>query len=123
MSVNPAVSVVIAVRNPGRFLQPALQSLADQTFKDYEAIIVDNGSDDGTDRILAEWAAKDDRISVHPYRSIGLARCLNHGASLARAPLLARLDGDDVLLPHRLAVRHARMSGDANLGLLARAWT
>jgi glycosyltransferase involved in cell wall biosynthesis len=116
--VHPAVSLIIAVRNPGRFLQPTLQSLADQTFKDYEAIIVDNGRDDGTDRILAAWAAKDDRISVYPYRSIGLARCLNYGASLARAPLIARLDGDDVLLPDRLAVQHARMSKDADLGLL-----
>jgi glycosyltransferase involved in cell wall biosynthesis len=116
--VQPAITVVIAVRNPGRFLQPTLRSLADQSFKDYEAIVVDNGSDDGTDRILAEWAAKDDRISVYPYRSIGLARCLNYGASLARAPLIARLDGDDILLPDRLAVQHARMSKDASLGLL-----
>ncbi|MBX9777740.1 MAG: glycosyltransferase [Xanthobacteraceae bacterium] len=116
--MNPAVSVIIAVRNPGRFLEPALQSLADQTFTDYEAIIVDNGSDDGTGRILADWAAKDDRISVYPHRSIGLARCLNYGASIARAPLIARLDGDDILLPDRLAVQHARMSKDADLGLL-----
>jgi glycosyltransferase involved in cell wall biosynthesis len=115
---HPAISVIIAVRNPGRFLQPTLQSLDDQTFKDYEAIVVDNESDDGTDRILAEWAAKDDRIRLHKYRSIGLARCLNYGASLARAPLIARLDGDDVLLPDRLSVQHARMSKDANLGLL-----
>ncbi len=116
--MQPALSVVIAVRNPGRFLQPTLQSLADQSFRDYEAIVVDNGSEDGTDRILAEWAARDDRIRLHQYRSIGLARCLNYAASLARAPLLARLDGDDILLPDRLSVQHARMSRDANLGLL-----
>ena len=116
--MHPAISVVIAVRNPGRFLQPTLQSLADQTFKNYEAIVVDNGSDDGTGRILAEWAAKDDRIHLLNYRSIGLARCLNYAASLARSPLIARLDGDDVLLPDRLSVQHARMSKDTNLGLL-----
>jgi glycosyltransferase involved in cell wall biosynthesis len=116
--VPPAVSVIIAVRNPGRFLEPMLQSLADQTFKDYEAIVVDNGSEDGTDRILAEWAAKDGRISVYPFKSIGLARCLNYAASIARAPLIARLDGDDILLPDRLAVQCARMAKEANLGLL-----
>lgn len=106
------------MRNPGRFLQPTLQSLADQSFKDYETIVVDNGSEDGTDQILAEWAAKDNRIRLYKYQSIGLARCLNYGASLARAPLLARLDGDDILLPERLSVQHERMSADANLGLL-----
>lgn len=116
--VQPAVSVVIAVRNPGRFLHATMQSLAGQSFRDYEVIVVDNGSEDGTDRILAEWAAKDDRIRLHRYQSIGLARCLNHAASLARAPLIARLDGDDILLPDRLSVQYARMSGDANLGLL-----
>jgi glycosyltransferase involved in cell wall biosynthesis len=116
--VQPAISVIIVVRNPGRFLQPALQSLADQTFKDYEVIVVDNASEDGTDLVLAEWAARDDRISVYPYRSIGLARCLNYAMSLARAPLIARLDGDDILLPNRLSVQYERMSKDPSLGLL-----
>ena len=116
--MTPAISVVIAVRNPGRFLDPALRSLADQTFEDYEAIIVDNASQDGTDRILAAWAEKDSRIRLAYYQSPGLARCLNHAASLARAPLLARLDGDDVLFADRLRVQHARMSQDPQLGLL-----
>jgi glycosyltransferase involved in cell wall biosynthesis len=116
--MHPAISVIIAVRNPGPFLEPTLQSLAGQTFQDYEAIAVDNGSEDGTDRILAAWAARDDRIRVYPYRSIGLSRCLNYAVSLARAPLIARLDGDDILLPNRLSVQYARMSDDARLGLL-----
>lgn len=116
--MSPAVSVIIAVRNPGRFLEPTLRSLAAQTFQDYEAIVVDNDSRDDTGRTLAEWAARDDRIRLYRYQSLGLARCLNFAASLARAPLLARLDGDDVLLPDRLLVQHARLLKEQDIGLI-----
>jgi glycosyltransferase involved in cell wall biosynthesis len=116
--VSPAISVLIAVRNPGRFLEPTLRSLAGQTFQDFEAIVVDNGSRDGTDRILAAWAAKDQRIRLFRSQSLGLARCLNFAATHARAPLLARLDGDDILFPDRFSVQYARMSREPGIGLL-----
>lgn len=114
----PAISVLMAVRNPGRFLEPTLRSLADQTFKDYEVILADNGSHDGTDRILAAWAEKDQRIRLYRYNSLGLSRCLNFAASLAKAPLLARLDGDDIILPQRLSLQHTYMAQQPHIGLL-----
>jgi glycosyltransferase involved in cell wall biosynthesis len=118
VSVHPAISVIMAVRDAGRFLEPALQSLADQTFKNYELILVDNNSRDGTERIASAWADQDQRIRLYRSQSLGLARCLNFAATHARAPLLARLDGDDMLLPERLARQHARLMREPEIGLL-----
>ncbi len=114
----PAISVLMAVQHAGRFLEPALRSLANQTFQDFELIIIDNNSRDGTDRVIAEWAAKDERIRVYRQNVLGAAKCINFAASVARAPLLARLDGTDVMLPERLETQHARMQREQGLGLL-----
>jgi glycosyltransferase involved in cell wall biosynthesis len=117
-TVSPAISVLMAENHAGRFLDAALHSLANQTFKDFEVILVDNNSRDGSDRIIAEWAAKDERIRPYRMDVLTAARCLNFAASVARAPLLARLGGTDVLLPDRLRIQHARMEQEPHLGLL-----
>jgi hypothetical protein len=117
-TVSPAISVLMAENHAGRFLDAALHSLANQTFKDFEVILVDNNSRDGSDRIIAEWAAKDERIRPYRMDVLTAARCLNFATSVARAPLLARLGGTDVLLPDRLRIQHARMEQEPHLGLL-----
>ena len=114
----PAISVLMAVNHAGRFLDPALHSLVSQTFEDFEVIVVDNNSRDGSDRVIAEWAAKDDRIRSYCMDVLGSAKCLNFAASVARAPLFARLDGTNVLAPDRLRIQHARMEQEPQLGLL-----
>lgn len=114
----PAISVLMAIQHAGRFLEPALQSLANQTFQDYELIIVDNNSRDGTDRIVAEWAERDVRIRCYRQNVLGAAKCINFAASVAEAPLFARLDGTDVLHPDRLRLQHDRMTQEPHLGLL-----
>jgi glycosyltransferase involved in cell wall biosynthesis len=116
--VAPAISVLMAVQHAGQFLEPALRSLANQTFRNFELIIIDNNSRDGTDRVMAEWAAKDERIRTYRQNVLGAAKCINFAASVARAPLFARLDGTDVLLPERLERQHARMQREQGLGLL-----
>jgi glycosyltransferase involved in cell wall biosynthesis len=108
----------MAVQHAGRFLEPALHSLANQTFQDYELIIVDNNSRDGTDRIVAEWAGRDERIRPYRQNVLGAAKCINFAASVARAPLFARFDGTDILDPDRLRIQHARMEQEPRLGLL-----
>lgn len=114
----PAISVLMAIQHAGRFLEPALQSLANQTFQDYELIIVDNNSRDGADRIVAEWAERDVRIRRYRQNVLGAAKCINFAASVAEAPLFARLDGTDVLHPDRLRIQHDRMRQEPHLGLL-----
>ena len=114
----PAISVLMAVQHAGRFLEPALHSLANQTFQDYELIIVDNNSRDGTDRVMADWAERDERIRLYRQNVLGAAKCINFAASVARAPLFARFDGTDLLHPDRLRMQHARMDQEPRLGLL-----
>src|SRR5262245_62588772 len=90
------------VRNGERFLSEALESTLEQTLSELELIVVDDGSTDGTPEILERAAAGDTRIRVHRQQPGGLTVAINAGCSLAQAPLIARMDSDDVMLPERL---------------------
>jgi glycosyltransferase involved in cell wall biosynthesis len=115
------VSVLMPVRNCAAYLALALESLARQSFEDFEIIVVDNGSSDETPEILRAWSRREPRLRAFRLTRPGLARSLNLAASKARAPLLARLDGDDIALPHRLAAQVAAMRSRPSLGLLGSA--
>jgi hypothetical protein len=117
----PAVSVLIPIRNCAPYVDAALESLAVQSFTDFEIIVVDNGSTDGTRDILRAWARREPRLRAFRLRRPGLARSLNFAASKARAPLLARLDGDDIAAPGRLAAQVETMRARPGLGLLGSA--
>jgi glycosyltransferase involved in cell wall biosynthesis len=114
----PSVSVLLPVRNGERYLDATLASLAAQSFGDFEIILVDNGSRDGTAAIIADWVRADARIRPFNFDGRGLARCLNFAASHVSAPLLARIDADDLAAPERLAVQVRALAGDAGLGLV-----
>jgi len=101
--MSPVVSVVMAVLDGERFLEQAVQSVLDETLTDLELVVVDDGSTDATADILARFAARDPRVVVHRHGNRGRPLSLNRGIELARAPLIARLDADDVSLPERLA--------------------
>jgi len=117
----PAVSVLVAVRNCASYLPLALESLAAQSFEDLEIIVVDNGSSDETPYILRAWSRREPRLRTFRVARPGLARCLNFAASKARAPLLARLDADDIALPNRLAAQIEAMDARPALALLGSA--
>jgi hypothetical protein len=117
----PAISVLMPVRNVGRYLDEALKSLAAQTFKNFEIIAVDNGSTDATWAILEAWSAVEPRLRTVRLASPGLAESLNRAAALANSSFLARLDGDDVAHPQRLAIQLAAMMADPRLGMLGSA--
>jgi glycosyltransferase involved in cell wall biosynthesis len=97
---TPAVSVVIPVRNALPFLDEAVTSILTQSFTDFELIVVDDGSTDGSLARVRTFA--DPRIRIHSQPAIGIASALNAGIALAKAPLIARMDADDVALPDRL---------------------
>lgn len=117
----PAVSVLVAVRNGAAYLDQALRSLAGQTFGDFEIIVVDNGSTDATATILRDWSRRESRLRTFRLPRPSLSASLNHAAASARGGLIARLDADDVALPHRLAVQVETMRRRPSLGLLGSA--
>jgi glycosyltransferase involved in cell wall biosynthesis len=112
------VSVVMPVRNGERFLREALDSTLAQTLSDVELIVVDDGSTDGTPDILAEAARRDPRVRVQSQMAAGLTAAINAGCALANAPLIARMDADDVMVPDRLERQVAYLDAHPEAALL-----
>jgi tetratricopeptide (TPR) repeat protein len=99
---TPIVSVVMSVFNGERFVSEAVDSILNQTFRDFEFIIIDDGSTDGTADILARYQKADPRVVVHHHPNKGQVPSLNIGCGLARGRYIARIDADDIALPERL---------------------
>jgi len=99
----PALTVLMPVYNGEEFLREAVESILNQTFTDFEFLIIDDGSTDRTPGILSEYARQDSRIRLERNeRNMQIAATLNKGLALAAAPIIARMDADDVSLPDRL---------------------
>jgi len=100
---NPLVSVVLPCYDAERFLAEALDSLLAQTYSRLEILALDDGSSDGTLRILEEFAARDTRVRVlrNPTNQ-GVIRTLNRGVAEAGGEIVARMDADDVAAPTRI---------------------
>jgi glycosyltransferase involved in cell wall biosynthesis len=99
----PRVSALIRVYNAEPYLNAAINSICNQTFADFELILLDNGSNDGSLEIAANSARQDNRVSVVKGHPQGLVHGLNIGLKLARGEFIAILDADDVALPDRFA--------------------
>ncbi len=98
----PPVTVLMPVHNGERYLSTAIESVLAQTHDDFEFLILDDGSTDGTQRTLARYAAADDRIRIVRQRNRDQPVTLNRGLELARHEWIAILDHDDVCEPERL---------------------
>lgn len=98
----PRISVVMPVWNGEQFLRAAIESILTQTFRDFEFLIIDDGSTDETPQILTEYQARDPRIRVIRLEHVGIVKALNRGVSEARAEWVARMDSDDISHPTRL---------------------
>jgi GT2 family glycosyltransferase len=118
---SPAVSVLLPVRNGAAYLNATLASLAAQTFTDFEIILIDNGSTDSTPVIIREWERREPRLRSVRHSPAGLGQCLREGARLALAPLIARLDADDIAAPDRLYKQVTAMRLRPSLILLGSA--
>lgn len=95
MKKNPEVSIVIPVYNVEKFLPQALDSLLLQTFPDFEAVCVNDGSSDGCGRILNDYARKDSRFKVINQKNQGVSAARNAALDAARGNYIAFLDPDD----------------------------
>src|SRR5580765_6438409 len=116
---DPAVSVLMAVRNGAPWVREVAESVLSQTAPDLELIVVDDGSTDATPDTLASIG--DSRVRVERQPPRGLTPSLNRALSLARAPLIARLDADDLALPERLACQRRFLDIHPDVGLLGTA--
>ena len=115
---TPAISVAMSVYNGERFLDEAIASVLAQSFADFEFLILDDGSRDGTRAIVEGWAARDPRIRPIVRENRGLVASLNQLLAAARAPLVARMDADDICQPERFARQAAFLAAHPDHGVV-----
>eukprot|EP00947_MAST-08B_sp_MAST-8B-sp1_P004417 g4417.t1 len=117
-TADPLVSVVLPMYNAEEFVAEAVQSILGQTFGDFECIVVDDGSTDGSAAIVAGLAAGDSRVRLlRRATNGGIVAALKDGLAAARAPLIARMDADDISDPERLQrqVAYLRRNQDVDI--------
>jgi len=114
----PQVSVVIPVYNGEAYLAEALDSVLAQTISDWELIIVNDGSSDGTAAILESYAHRDPRIRVITQTNRGLAASRGRAVAAARGELVAFLDADDIWLPAKLERQTAAARQHPQCGII-----
>ena len=102
MKNHPVVSVIMNVYNSQKYLEAAIKSIISQTYKNFEFIIIDDGSTDDSYKIINKWAKKDTRIIAKKQKNIGIPRTLNKAIKYAKGKYIARMDSDDISLPKRL---------------------
>lgn len=112
MSRQPLISVVMPVYNAGRHLIEALASVIEQSCVDWELICVNDGSRDQSPQLLDWFAQQDERIHVVHQANGGIVQALNRGCEIARAPLICRMDADDIALPNRFELQLAALRAD-----------
>jgi len=102
MTTHPEITVITIVYNGERYIKEAIDSILNQTYKDFEYVIVDNNSTDSTPAILKDYAQKDRRIKIIIESEQGILYARNAGLKVARGEWIAVLDADDIALPDRL---------------------
>jgi len=106
--MTPRVSVLMAVYNGEKYLPEAIESILNQTFTDFEFLIVDDGSTDRTQEIINSYQDPRIKLISNP-ENVGLTRSLNRGLDRARGEYVARMDSDDISVPERFAKQQTYM--------------
>lgn len=115
---TPDISIIMSVYNGETYLKEAIDSVINQTFKEWELIIVNDCSTDSTAEILADFAIKDERIKVHSNEvNLKLPTSLNKAISLSRGKYIARMDADDICLPQRFEKQYKFMEENTDVAL------
>lgn len=103
---SPKVSIILPVYNAAATLRDTLNSIRQQTFQNYELIIVDDGSNDDSYQIAQQFQVNDPRIRIIRQHNQGVVAASNRALELARAPYVARMDADDLMYPQRIAAQY-----------------
>ena len=116
--MKPEISLIMSVYNGEEYLKEAVESVINQTFKEWELIIINDCSTDNTAGILSELAERDERISVHTNEvNLKLPASLNKAISLSKGKYIARMDADDICLPERLEKQFEFMEKNPDVSL------
>lgn len=121
MSSTPTLTVLMPVYNTAQYLPEVIESILNQTFGDFEFLIINDGSKDNSQEVIERYAQKDQRIRSIYQENVGLVETLNRGISLARGSLIARQDGDDLSLPTRLEKQVEFLNRNPDCALLGTA--
>lgn len=119
MTNPPLVSVAMSVYNGEKYLRGSVLSILNQTFRDFEFIIINDGSTDNTREILKSFSDEDSRIVLIHHENIGLTQSLNKGISVSKGKYIARQDADDISMPERLFKQVSFMEMNPTVGLLS----
>lgn len=111
----PTISVVMSVYNGEKYLSEAIESILCQTYKDFEFIIINDGSTDKSLSIIEKYKAQDERIVIIDRKNKGLIASLNEGIDKARGKYIARMDADDISLPERFDEELKVMESDKEI--------
>jgi len=118
MDKYPNISVLMPVYNGQKYLKQAIESILNQKFKDFEFLIIDDGSTDKSDDIIREYQKEDSRIVyIKNEKNFGIVHSLNRGIELAKGRYIARMDCDDVSLPNRLEMQSHFMDEHPEIGV------
>lgn len=96
----PAITVLMSAYNAEKYINESIESILNQTFNDFEFIIINDGSTDNTEKIIKSY--NDNRIKYISQENIGISKSLNKGLKIATGKYIAKLDSDDVSYPERL---------------------
>ena len=108
--MNVPLTVLMPAFNAERYVGETIESVLAQSYRDFEFLIVNDGSSDGTARVLASYAGRDARIRVLSHANQGVGRTIDRGLNEARGDLIAIIEADDVMLPGRLEKQVAFMN-------------
>lgn len=115
----PKISVIMSVYNGERYLGEAVESILNQTFRDFEFIIVDDGLSDNSLIVINNYAEKDGRIKIiKNEQNIGLTKSLNKALKSAQGEYIARMDCDDVSFPDRFEKQVSFLKDNAEIGIV-----
>ncbi len=117
--MTPKVSVIIPTYNCYRYITQTVESVLEQTFTDYEIIIIDDGSTDNTHPVLEPYL---DKINYVYQTNRGVAAARNRGLEMAQGEFIAFLDHDDVYLPDKLSVQVACFEAQPEVGMVHSGW-
>ena len=118
MNIAPKISLIMSVYNGEDYLSETIDSIINQTFKEWEFIIINDCSNDKTEEILKEYASRDSRIKVHTNETnLRLPSSLNKALLLAEGKYIARMDADDIAFPTRLQKQFDFMEANPDVDL------